>query len=404
MHPFWAENGRGHHGGAIWFLGYKPNQKVGSLDVYLLGQPLSRNRVFQNFSGEPPPPPLKNISVVHATRKYHTLKLGSSKLARILSQLLLFLLIINFLLIGIVNPGMLNPGPSSLKICYQNVQRLIPIKYLALKQPSLITLQKFASSMPTLTININRPDVIMLNETWLKKSVNDHEIIKDKNFSIFRNDRTQASHPSDPNKFKKFGGGVLIAIMSDIQAEIKRLSVRKGAEILAIEVSIDGKKFVFCTVYRVGNIDKPNHDSIMSTIKTFYKIRNPRKIFIVGDFNLKSISWPRSKDMVNGNGTDRLFIDSFNGFGLDQCISGPTHNKVRTLDLMLTNNKNFVTEFIVSPDSYLCKSDHYLLTFEVRSNVKSNKAPKRKILNFKKANWEALNNELSNINWDAILD
>ena len=25
--------------------------------VYLLGQPLSRNRVFQNFSGEPPPPP-----------------------------------------------------------------------------------------------------------------------------------------------------------------------------------------------------------------------------------------------------------------------------------------------------------------------------------------------------------
>ena len=80
---------------------------------------------------------LKNISVVHATHKYHTLKLGSSKLACILSQLLLFLLIINFLLIGIVDPGILNPGPSSLKICYQNVQGLIPIKDLALKQPSL---------------------------------------------------------------------------------------------------------------------------------------------------------------------------------------------------------------------------------------------------------------------------
>ena len=53
---------------------------------------------------------------------------------------------------------------------------------------------------------------------------------------------------------------------SDVQADIKRLSVRKGAEILAIEVSIDGKKFVFCTV---GNLDKPNHASNMSTIKTF---------------------------------------------------------------------------------------------------------------------------------------
>ena len=85
-------------------------------------------------------------------------------------------------------------------------------------------------------------------------------------------------------------------------------------------------------------------------------------MFIVGDFNLKTISWPRSEDMGNGNGTDRLFIDSFNGFRLDQCISGPTHNNGRTLDLMLTNSKNFVTEINVSPDSYLCKSHHYLLT------------------------------------------
>ena len=108
--------------------------------------------------------------------------------------------------------------------------------------------------------------------------------------------------------------------------------------------------------------------------------------------------------MGNGNGTDKLFVDSFNGLGLDQCISGPTHNKGRTLDLMLTNSKNFVTEINVSPDCYLCKSDHYLLTFEVRSNVKRNKVPKRKILNFKKANWEALNNELGNINWDSNLD
>ena len=144
---------------------------------------------------------LKNISVVYATRKYQNFKLGSSKLARILSQLLLFLLIINFLLIGIVNPGMLNPGPSSFKICCQNAQGLIPIKDLALKQPSLNITKIYELNA---YININRPDVIMLNETWLKKSVNDHKIMKDKNFSIFRNDRTQASHPSDPNNPNKF--------------------------------------------------------------------------------------------------------------------------------------------------------------------------------------------------------
>ena len=104
---------------------------------------------------------LKNISLGHATRKYHILKLESSKLARILCQLLLFLLIINVLLIGIINPGLL-------KICYQNVQGLIPIKDLTLKQPSL-NITKICEL--NAYININRPDVIMLNETWLKKSV-----------------------------------------------------------------------------------------------------------------------------------------------------------------------------------------------------------------------------------------
>ena len=94
------------------------------------------------------------------------------------------------------------------------------------------------------------------------------------------------------------------------------MSVRKGAEILAIEVSIDGKKFVFCTVYRVGNLDEPNHASIMSTIKTFYKIRNPRKIFIVGDFNLKSILWPRSEDMGTETAQISFLLTRLMGLGL----------------------------------------------------------------------------------------
>ena len=60
----------------------------------------------------------------------------------------------------------------------------------------------------------------------------------------------------------------MIANRSNIQADIKRLS-RKGAEIVVIEVTINNKKFVFCTVYRVGNLDEPNHPIIINTIKHF---------------------------------------------------------------------------------------------------------------------------------------
>ena len=43
------------------FWATNPTKKLAHW-VYLLGQPLSRNRVFQNFSGEPPP--LKDLGVI----------------------------------------------------------------------------------------------------------------------------------------------------------------------------------------------------------------------------------------------------------------------------------------------------------------------------------------------------
>ena len=65
-----------------------------------------------------------------------------------------------------------------------------------------------------------------------KKSIQNSEIFLDPMYreNVFRNDRSQISHPSDPQnpkKFRKNGGGVLIAIRSDIKADIKRLSAKK---------------------------------------------------------------------------------------------------------------------------------------------------------------------------------
>ena len=53
---------------------------------------------------------LKSYSLSKAKSKPMIPRIGTSRLCRILSQILLFLLLLNFLLIGIVNPSMLNPG------------------------------------------------------------------------------------------------------------------------------------------------------------------------------------------------------------------------------------------------------------------------------------------------------
>ena len=244
-----------------------------------------------------------------------------------------------------------------------------------------------------------------MNETWLKKSVKDHEVIEDVVYKIFRTDRAVLSHPGDtrnPKKFKENGGGVLIAIRSDLNATSKRVSLRRGAEITAIEVNLNNSKFVFCTCYRVGTLGSDNHASISNSIRSFYKFKKPKKIFIVGDFNLSTITWPVENS--SSNNTEKLFSDTFNELGLTQCISRPTHSKGRTLDLLLTSHSQLIDNLKIHDHNSIVKSDHFPVTFEVKTKVKHIKGAKRKCYNFKRANWEALNSDLCRVNWNAMLD
>ena len=75
-------------------------------------------------------------------------------------------------------------------------------------------------------------------------------------------------------------------VRSVIEASAKRLSMRKGAEIISVELQVGQEKFVFYTVYRVGTLGKLNHNSIMNYLRSFYSDRAHRSIFIVVDFNL----------------------------------------------------------------------------------------------------------------------
>ena len=148
---------------------------------------------------------------------------------------------------------------------------------------------------------------------------------------------------------------------------------------------IDGKMFIFCTIYRVGTLGTENHESIMNTIKSFYKIRNPRKIFIVGDINLSKVSWPLPNNHIINDPIEKLFVDSFDELGLSQCITVPTHIKGRSLDLLLTNSKQLLVNTKVHEHNQICKSDHFAITFDVKTNFKHRPVPKRKIFNFKKS-------------------
>ena len=125
---------------------------------------------------------------------------NTTRVRQIVSILIIALLTLNFLLIAIVNPSLLNPGPQNLSVYYQNVQGLIPFSNLNDPHPMLNTTKILELNA---YINDNKPALIMLTETWLKKSIKDNEVIESPDYIVYRNDRTQTSHPSDPNDPKK---------------------------------------------------------------------------------------------------------------------------------------------------------------------------------------------------------
>ena len=95
---------------------------------------------------------------------------------------------INITLIIISNTSLLNPGPSNnnntsnhISVIYHNVQGLIPFSNLADKCPNLDQAKIYELNS---SIAINKPDVIVLNETWLKESILDNEILDIKFYRV----------------------------------------------------------------------------------------------------------------------------------------------------------------------------------------------------------------------------
>ena len=344
------------------------------------------------------------ISLVfkHIRFKYSSNSIQSYKIFR---KFIIWLSAYNLILLTLCNmSGIINPGPSGLSVAYQNVQGLIPFPELHNKNPTLnhtkmSELHKFAYK--------DSPDVLVLNETWLKPSIHDNEILSPNAYKIFRRDRSPKSHPFDPNhpkKFRKNGGGVLIAVKTDLQVSSKLIKLNCLAEVLSIELKFpNNTKICISTVYRVSKLKAQNYEALDLYFTTLIKTKKYSKLYIVGDFNFPDLTPTNWETGLTDSLLEQSFITLFSNLDLTQCIKEPTHIKGNTLDLLLTNNTHSLSDILVKPEQSICDSDHFLITFSINSITKRKKSAKRKIPNFKKANWDELNNELSDINWTSLL-
>ena len=123
---------------------------------------------------------------------------------------------------------------------------------------------------------------------------------------------------------------------------------------------------------------------------------------MIGDFNLPGISAENWEESICENVFEQNFIDMFNDLDLKQLIQQPTHNKGKILDLVLTTHPQNISNINVLDENLSIKSDHFAISFQISEKIKKNKKRKRKIYNYTKANWNALNLSINSFNWNSI--
>ena len=206
---------------------------------------------------------------------------------------------------------------------------------------------------------------------------------------MFRLDRSEDTHPVDPSnplKYRRNGGGVLIAVNVSLSLESKVIPTKCAAEPLAVELIFPNNfKVILATCYRVGTLGIPNCKEILEVLGKLSRKKMLRKFIVIGDFNLNGVSWATGDCKTS---IEKEFKNGFVNLGLLQCINEPTHKKGNTFDILLTKSFSYIKDLKIIDTERYCISDHCAITFVITETVKRKPHVKRKCYNYKNANWD----------------
>ena len=118
---------------------------------------------------------------------------------------------------------------------------------------------------------------MILNETWLSSDHFDNETLSEDYFKLLRLDRSYKTHPHDPlnpRKYRKRGGGVMIAVNRKLNKQSKKVGKRMKAEILSVELKSDNDIFCITTCCRDKTLREQNFKEIGKHLRSVTKVKN----------------------------------------------------------------------------------------------------------------------------------
>ena len=196
----------------------------------------------------------------------------------------------------------LNPGPS------QQPER--PLErpqnsYFTSIKVGLLNTRSIVNKLSDFELFImsNDLDIVLVTESWLSPSINDHEIVP-QNFNIFRRDRNRN------------GGGVFIAAKPSLSPKTVAIFQHESLEIIWIEISTSRRKLLFGCCYRPPSASAQWHDLFQECLNSVLAIsQNYLAIYICGDFNI----FFTSDEPLQGQ--PKVLQDSLTALDMDQLIN-----------------------------------------------------------------------------------
>ena len=231
-------------------------------------------------------------------------------------------------------------------------------------------------------IEIERPDVVVLTETWTNESVSDAFIHLKGYEMVVRSDRRDTTGGR--------GGGIVIYTRGvHAWKEEEETSFNQCAH-----VKIKNRKQVLnlYAVYRSPNSTTGNDAELCQWIRSMPQ--NEAKL-IVGDFNYPGIQWENGTTNARGRDFYECCMDMF----LIQHVHEETHRSGNILDLVFTSDGEMVKE--VKMVGKIGSSDHEAMVVEmdVGANVE---IKERWIRDYDRGNYDQMRRDL-NVDWDAHL-
>ena len=193
-------------------------------------------------------------------------------------------------------------------------------------------------------------------------------------YSIFRCDRVG-----------KIGGGVLVAIKSNIRA-IRRMDLeREDVELVVVEFTTQcNKTTILYTFYCPPNSCPDVIQHLNTSLQSNPESSN---IILIGDFNLPAIDWSLNQQTpaTNGGQLEESFCDLIEDNFLQQYISGSTHKDGNKLDLLLCNCPEIIKNVSSLPPDQLCfPTDHHIIEFGIQQSFCRAKSVTRTIFDYRR--------------------